>query len=116
VPAPRQPSFLQPEQEDDLETTCARAQEIEHGDAPGVARRGAPHLGSLERRDQFLRRDRTLELAPAAQLAEQAHDGVVRANVVAGELVRRRRLQAVGGAEHRTGQLRHAVEGRRRRA
>ena len=54
MPAPRQAALLQPEHEHDLEAARARAQEVEHRDAPGFARRERAHLGALERGDDLL--------------------------------------------------------------
>src|SRR5262249_10819648 len=92
VTAPRQPALLEPEHEPDLEPPRARAQEIEHGHAAGLRGGRTPNLGTLERRDELLRRQRALELTPTSQLAEQPHDGVVRADVLPGDLADRRRL------------------------
>ena len=47
--APRERPLLEPEHEDGVEPPRARAQQVEHGDAPGLAGRRRPHLEPPER-------------------------------------------------------------------
>ena len=112
--APGQPSLLEPEQEHDLEASRPGPQKIEHGHAPGLRCRCPSYVRTFERCHDFLGRDGTIELAPSPQLAEQAHDGVVRANVMARRLADRRGVESVGRAQHRAGQTGDRVERRRR--
>src|SRR3989454_1360857 len=116
VAAARQAPLLQPEQEHDLEAARASAQQVDHGDTSRLAGRGTADLGALDCRDELLWRKRPIELAPAAQLAEQSHDGVVGANVLPRELADRRRLEPIRGAQHGRGEAGDRVERSRRGA
>src|SRR5205823_8933737 len=103
VPASRQAALLETEQEHDLEAARARAQKIKHRDTSRLRGGCSAYLRAFERGDNFLGRDGTVELAPAAQLGDQAHDGVVHTDVVPRRPADWWRLEPVSGAQHRAG-------------
>src|SRR5262249_44781693 len=70
----RQRALFEPEHEDDIEAPRPRAQQVEHGDAPRLAR-GGRDLCAVERRDQLLARERAREALPLVELVEQAVGG-----------------------------------------
>ena len=56
---------------------------------------------ALDRADELLDRELAAELAPALELVESVRSGLVGPQVEPGGLGRRRRVEPVGGAEHR---------------
>src|SRR5204863_7869569 len=69
--ATRQAPLLQPEDEDSVEAARARAQEVDHRDAPHVVACAASQRGTLDRRQNVLAGELSTELAPALELGEQ---------------------------------------------
>ena len=63
-----------------------------------------------EQRDDLLSRRRAAEVAPAFELGDELRGGLVRAQVEPSGLVRRRRVEPVGRAHHRAGELPNRVQ------
>ena len=103
---PRERALLEAEDEHDLEAARARAEEIEHRDAAGLAAVGAAHGRALERADDLVRAQRAAEREPAFELVREARHGLVRAQVEPRVVVRRRLVEAVRVAEHPRGRRR----------
>src|SRR5207244_4919762 len=112
VAAARKTSLLEPEQEHHLEPAGAGPQEVEYGDPSRLGGGRAPDFRTLHSREHLFGREGSLELAPPAQLFDEAHDGLVCANVLARELADRRRLQAVSRAQNERREPSNRVEGR----
>ena len=108
--------FLEAEDEHDLEVARARAQEIEHRNAAGLSAVGAAHSRTFERADDVFRAQRAAEREPAFELVRKSRHRLVRAQVEARGVVRRRLVEAVGVAEHPRRRSAQAVEQRRRLA
>ena len=108
--AARQAALLEPEHEDDLEAARARAQQVEHRDAAGLAARAEPDRGVGERETTSSRVGLAAEVAPALELGDELRRGLVRAQVEPRGLVRRRRVEPVGRAQHRARELPDRVE------
>ena len=111
VAAPRERALLEPEQEHGVEATCAHTREVENGHAAALAGRAHPHLGVLQRLAELVRGEVTAERTPAVELVEDARQRVVRTEVGPARLADRRRVDAVGAAQHSRGDRPHRFDG-----
>src|SRR5581483_2999460 len=109
--AARQAPLLEPEHEDDVEASRARAREVEHGDAPGLVAAERPERVTIEHRDDVLPRELARQRAPALELGEDTRHVLVRAQVEARRLADRRLLEPVRVAQHPRGEGAHRPDG-----
>ena len=109
---PGQAALLQTEHEDDLVAAAARPHQVDHVDAAGLLRAGEPDLGALERGDDVLAGELASERRPRVELVGQLERGLVRAQVERRLLARRRRVEAVRGAEHERREDADGLDGR----
>src|SRR5919204_3550122 len=113
--AARKPSLLDPQDEDDLETSRARSEEVEDGH-PARFSCASEANGSVEQPHDLLACEVAAEVAPAVELSGGACHALVGAQVESSLLAGRRVLQAVGRADHRACEFGHGGDGILRRA
>ena len=114
--APRKAPLFEAEDEDVLEAAGACSHEVEHRNPAGVGGARLAHHCALEGGEDVLARDRLGEALPALELGEHAAAPFVGTEVVAGVLVGRRALQAVGGPQHADRELTNRLDRRGGRA
>src|SRR5919201_3496515 len=99
--AARQPSLLDPQDEDDLETSRARSEEVEDGDPARFSCAPEANGCVLEQPHDLLASELAAEVAPAVELSGGAGHAPLGAQVESSLLARRRLLEAGGRAGHR---------------